>query len=459
MALVLLVEDEQLLRWSMARWLEQAGFQVHQAGSLAEAKEHLHQHCPDIVLLDLGLPDGFGLDLIEEEKQNLRESEIIVVTASGSVEDAVRAMKMGAFDFLTKPVSQEALLEVAEKASAWRRSSRDAEGFRRLTESKIKGPLIAHSPAMLRVLEQAKQVAAAPTTVLIQGETGVGKEVLARFIHANSPQASGPLQAINCAAIPEQLVESELFGYEKGAFTDARESRKGVFELADGGTVILDEVAEIPLALQAKLLRFLEERTLRRLGGTREIRVEVRVIAITNRNLEQRVAEGHFRSDLFYRLNVFPIWVPPLRQRREDILPLARHFLQSFAAPLGKRFSHFAPQVEAALLNHSWPGNVRELRNLMERTALLEEGGVVVGRALNWGEVEAEPAAQKPTAELVPLEELEFRAVVNAMRASKGNQSEAARLLRISRDQLRYRVKQYRKAGRWPKDLEELDEA
>ncbi|MFN3413307.1 MAG: sigma-54-dependent transcriptional regulator, partial [Thermoanaerobaculum sp.] len=452
MALVLLIEDEQLLRWSVARWLEQAGFAVHQAGSIAEARDHLRQHRPDIVLLDLSLPDGFGLNLIEHEGENLRESEIIVVTASGSVEDAVRAMKMGAFDFLTKPVSQQALLEVVHKACAWRRNYRDAEGFRRMTEAKVKGPLIAHSPAMLQLLEQAKQVAAAPTTVLIHGETGVGKEVLARFIHAHSPRARGSLQAINCAAIPEQLVESELFGYEKGAFTDARESRKGIFELADGGTVILDEVAEIPLALQSKLLRFLEERTLRRLGGTREIRVDVRVIAITNRDLEAMVAEGKFRADLFYRLNVFPLWVPPLRQRPEDILPLAHHFLQVFAKPLGKRFSHFAPQVEAALLQHSWPGNVRELRNLMERTALLEEGGVVAGRALSGGEVEAEPAAQKPTAELVPLDELEFRAIVNAMRASKGNQSEAARLLRISRDQLRYRVKQYRTAGRWPRD-------
>lgn len=459
MALVLLVEDEQLLRWSISRWLEQAGFEVHQASSLAEAKQHLHQHCPDIVLLDLSLPDGFGLDLIEQEKENLRESEIIVVTASGSVEDAVRAMKMGAFDFLTKPVAQNALLDVLHKACAWRRNSRDAEGFRRMTETHIKGPIIAHSPAMLRVLEQAKQVAAAPTTVLIQGETGVGKEVLARFIHGNSPRAHGPLQAINCAAIPEQLVESELFGNEKGAFTDAREGRKGVFELADGGTVILDEVVEIPLALQAKLLRFLEERTLRRLGGTREILVDVRVIAITNRNLEQLVAEGSFRSDLFYRLNVFPLWVPPLRQRQEDILPLARHFLHAFAAPLGKRFSHFAPRVEAALLSHSWPGNVRELRNLMERTALLEEGGVVVGRALRWGEAEPEASALPPAAELVPLDEVEFRAIVNAMRVSKGNQSEAARLLRISRDQLRYRLKQYRNAGRWPKELEGPDEA
>lgn len=458
MALVLLVEDEQLLRWSISRWLEQAGFEVHQAASLAEATQHLHQHCPDVVLLDLSLPDGYGLDLIEQEKQNLKESEIIVVTASGSVEDAVRAMKMGAFDFLTKPVSQQALLEVVDKACAWRRSSREAEGFRRITETRIKGPIIAHAPAMLRLLEQAKQVAAAPTTVLITGETGVGKEVLARFIHANSPRAQGPLQAINCAAIPEHLVESELFGYEKGAFTDARESRKGVFELAEGGTVILDEVAEIPLTLQTKLLRFLEERTLRRLGGSREIRVDVRVIAITNRNLEQLVAEGSFRSDLFYRLNVFPLWVPPLRQRQEDILPLARHFLHSFAAPLGKRFSHFAPPVETALLTHSWPGNVRELRNLMERTALLEDGGVVVGRALNWGAVQPEASALPPAAELVPLEELEFRAILNAMRASKGNQSEAARLLRISRDQLRYRVKQYRKSGRWPKDLEALGE-
>lgn len=453
MALVLIVEDEQLLRWSMRQWLERAGFEVHEAENLAVARQHLRDHRPDIVLLDLSLPDGYGLDLFEEQRESLMESEIVVVTASGSVEDAVRAMKMGAFDFLTKPVTQEGLLTVVHKACDWRKSRRDAEGFRRATERQLKGPLIAHSPAMLQVLEQARQVAAAPTTVLIQGETGVGKEVLARFIHAHSPRAQGPLQAVNCAAIPEQLVESELFGYEKGAFTDARESRKGVFELAEGGTVILDEVGELPLALQAKLLRFLEERALRRLGGRREIRVDVRVIAITNRNLEALVEEGKFRADLFYRLNVFPMLVPPLRERREDIMPLATHFLASFAAPLGKRFTHFAPRVEAALLAHSWPGNVRELRNLMERTALLEAGGVVVGQALAWHEVHREGEDRLPSGELLPLEEMEFRAVVEAMRRARGNQSEAARLLRISRDQLRYRVKQYRQAGRWPQDL------
>lgn len=453
MALILLVEDEQLLRWSLRQWLERAGFEVHEAESLAAARQHLRDHRPDIVLLDLSLPDGYGLDLFEEQRESLMESEIVVVTASGSVEDAVRAMKMGAFDFLTKPVTQQSLLEVVDKACERRKSRREAEGFRRATERQLKGPLIAHSPAMLQVLEQARQVAAAPTTVLIQGETGVGKEVLARFIHAHSPRAQGPLQAVNCAAIPEHLVESELFGYEKGAFTDARESRKGVFELAEGGTVILDEVGELPLALQAKLLRFLEERALRRLGGRREIRVDVRVIAITNRNLEALVEEGKFRADLFYRLNVFPLLVPPLRERREDIMPLATHFLASFAAPLGKRFTHFAPRVEAALLAHSWPGNVRELRNLMERTALLEEGSVVVGQALAWHEAYREGEDRLPSGELLPLEEMEFRAVVEAMRRARGNQSEAARLLRISRDQLRYRVKQYRRAGRWPQDL------
>lgn len=458
MALALLVEDEALLRWSVARWLGQAGWEVHEAGTLLEAREHLKLHRPDLVVLDLGLPDGDGLELLQKEGETLRESRVIVVTASGDVEDAVRAMKLGAFDFLTKPVKQEEFLETVAKASSWFRSSRDAESYQRVREQTIsKVTVVAESPAMLRVLEQARKVAAAPTTVLITGETGTGKEVIARYIHARSPRADRPLEALNCAALPAELVESELFGHERGAFTDARETRKGLFELCDGGTVVLDEVGEMPLPLQAKLLRFLEERSFRRVGGSREIRVDVRVIAITNRNLEQQVAEGSFRSDLFYRLSVFPIWIPPLRERKEDILPLARYFLSQFAAPLGKRFSQFTPTLEHMLLAHPWPGNVRELRNLMERTALLEDGGVVLGRALGWGQAppatQPPPAAQPPPVPELPLPELEFRAVVEAMRKARNNQSEAARILGISRDQLRYRVKQYRQAGRWPKDL------
>ncbi|HET8798293.1 MAG TPA: sigma-54 dependent transcriptional regulator, partial [Thermoanaerobaculia bacterium] len=337
MALLLLVEDEPLLRWALRTRLVRAGHAVHEAGTLAEAERHLREHRPQVVILDVNLPDGNGIDFFAAQREKLAESAVLVFTADGSVDDAVRAMKLGAADFLSKPVDHEELLRMVDKATARHREHLEVEVSRRAREKQARTQVIAESPAMKDVLRLASTVAAAgTTTVLIEGETGAGKEVLARFIHAQSPRAAAPLQALNCAALPEQLVESELFGYEKGAFTDAKTSRKGLFELADGGTVALDEIGEVPLTLQAKLLRFLEERTFRRLGGTREIAVDVRVLAMTNRSLRDEVARGRFREDLYHRLHVFPIEIPPLRHRREDIIPLAFSFMKQFAATAGK---------------------------------------------------------------------------------------------------------------------------
>ena len=450
MSQLLLVEDEKLLRWSLRTRLQNAGYVVDEAATLGEADEQLRRRRPDVVLLDINLPDGNGLDFLSTQRDKLAESTVLVFTADGRIEDAVLAMKLGAADFLTKPVDHEELLRVIERATNLRRERLEAESSQRARERQAKMKVVGEGPAMKAALRLAHTVASSgSTTVLVQGETGVGKEVVARYIHANSPRAKAPLLALNCAALPEQLVESELFGYEKGAFTDAKGSRKGLFELADGGTVVLDEIGEVPPALQAKLLRFLEERRFRRLGGIREIAVDVRIIALTNRNLKDEVTRGEFREDLFYRLNVFPITIPPLRERREDIVPLALDFLLQFGAACGKKFTDIAPELRARLVEHRWTGNVRELRNLMERAVIMEDGGVLAGTdlPLTSGADEVEKGNGAPQ-EIVPLGEVEFMMVQRALRASNGNQSQAARLLQVSRDQLRYRVKRYREEGR-----------
>ncbi|MGK2857917.1 MAG: sigma-54-dependent transcriptional regulator [Thermoanaerobaculia bacterium] len=452
MSLLLLVEDEALLRWALAKRLRNAGHVVHEAPTIAAADDHIRRHRPDIVLLDIHLPDGNGLNFLATNREALSESSVIVMTAEGTIDDAVRAMKLGAWDFLTKPVDQDELLRLIDKAGALRVQGLEAEGSRRLRDKQLQMNIVAESRAMKETLRLATKVASASgTTVLIHGETGAGKEVVARYIHAHSARADGPLQATNCAAIPEQLVESELFGYEKGAFTDAKTSRKGLFELAHGGTVVLDEIGEVPLAMQSKLLRFLEERSLRRVGGSREVPVDVRVLALTNRDLQEHIAAGRFRSDLYFRLNVFPIVVPPLRDRKDDILPLAKAFMAHSASSCGKKLRAIAPDFEQWLLGHDWPGNIRELKNLVERAVILESGDELTGESMTL--VSAVPARAAAHGQIVPLDEIEHVMVVRAMLSAEGNQSKAARMLKVSRDQLRYRMKRYREEGRLPAEL------
>jgi len=452
-AFILLVEDEKLIRWGFRRALESRGHVVDEAASLEQAEEHLRDHRPDILILDVRLPDGNGVDFMIEQKAALAESLVIVITASGAVETAVRAMKAGAVDFLSKPLAEEEMLAAVDQA-AERLAERNAvERTRREGERAIERTVVAKSAGMKEVLDMAAIVAASSAaTVLVTGETGTGKEVVARFIHARSSRNANPILTLNCAALPEHLVESEIFGHEKGAYTDAKSGRRGLFELADGGTLVLDEVGEVPLPLQAKLLRFLEERSFRRVGGTREIRVDVRVMALSNRDLEVATKAGEFRSDLYFRLNVFPIHIPPLRDRPDDIVPLAEHFVGLFGPLAGKVFSGVSPDLADALLRHPWPGNVRELRNLMERATILEAGGVVTGRYLPLARTpEGAPAALREPfgGEMMPLDEAEFLLVERAMRLSGGNQSKAGRLLGVTRDQVRYRVKRYVDEGRW----------
>ncbi len=444
MALILLVEDEDLLRWGVKRQLERHEHVVDEAPDLQSARRCLAMRRPDVVLLDLGLPDGSGLDFLAEERETLSESLVIVVTAVDRVETAVKAMKLGAFDFLAKPLKEEEILAVVDRALGRQREKAAAERERRERVA-AEEVVVAESPEMKKVLKLADAVAQSEArTVLITGETGVGKEVVARYIHAHSARADGPLVAVNCSALPEQLAESELFGYDKGAFTGAGGSKKGIFELAHLGTVILDEISDLSAAIQAKLLRILESCSVRRLGGTREILLDVRVLALANRDLGKLAVKGEFRPDLFHRLNIFPIVVPPLTSRREDIVPLAEHFLKMFEARSGKQFGGFSKGVQKQLLDYDWPGNVRELSNTIERLVILSKGDNFDVSLPVGGEPTGGYAAEA-RGEVRPLAEIEAEMIRRALTKSGGNQSAAAKLLGISRDQLRYRLNRERR--------------
>jgi len=449
-ALILLVEDEKLLRWALSEQLKRAGHSIHAAATLAEATTHLERHQPDVMLLDLSLPDGHGLDFYEAHRARLEDTVAIVMTAVGQVEDAVRAMKLGVLDFLSKPVNQEELIRLIERSVSVRSEHLEAEGARQSRERELRVNLIAESPAFQRILEIVEEVARSEVdSVLLQGASGTGKNVLARHIHAISARAKKPLIEVSCAAIPDNLIESELLGHERGAFTDAKSTRKGAFELADGGTVVLDEIGELKLELQAKLLHVLEERKLRRVGGSREIFVDVRVISLTNRDLTSMVREGSFREDLFYRLNVFPVTVPPLSERVEDILPLANHFVRVLQSKVGRHFEGLSREAENRMLAYSWPGNVRELRNVIERALILERDPKIQARALILDQAGLDPKppefeSAKTTDGIVPLETLEREMVARAMNATGDNQTRAAELLGVTRDQLRYRLKRYK---------------
>ena len=450
MALILLIEDEKLLRWSLKKRLEKEGHTVHTAESLEEAEVHVTQHFPDMVLLDLSLPDGHGLDFYEKHQDALEESVVLVMTAVGEVEDAVRAMKLGALDFLPKPIDHKALIALVNRSLDVRATRRDAQVAKSIRQRKLDVDIVSHSPQFRETLELACEVSRSDVdTILLLGESGTGKNVVARYIHVNSSRSEGPYLEVNCAAIPEQLLESELFGHEKGAFTDAKKSKPGTFELANGGTVLLDEIGELRLDLQAKLLHLLENRVFRRVGGIREIRVDARIVALSNRNLRAMVRDKTFRDDLYYRVSVFPIQVPSLRERHEDILPLARYFLRFLQTKSGKSIKGFSREAENVLISYSWPGNVRELRNVVERAIILEKGTEISLRSLILDTIDLPPLPETGLGGglpegIVPLEEIEGEMVLRAMTASGENQTRAAELLGITRDQLRYRLKKFR---------------
>ncbi|GAB4247046.1 sigma-54-dependent transcriptional regulator [Deferrisoma sp.] len=447
MASILIVDDEAFLRDQLGRILGEEGYAVEGVGTGAEALAAFEAEPPDLVLLDLNLPDLHGIEVLRELKARDPDLLVIVITGYGSVESAVESLKLGAYDYVKKPFKADAIKLIVRLALETQTLRRRVRVLRE-RELGPGGPVIAESPAMREVLRQAEDVAAHPdTTVLITGESGTGKEVVARLIHNLSRRATAPFLEVNCAAIPGSILESELFGHEAGAFTDARRPKEGLLEAADGGTVFLDEVGDMDPGLQAKLLRFLETRRFRRVGGVREARVDVRVIAATNRDLREAIRERGFREDLYYRLNVFPIHVPPLRERPEDVLPLAQHFLEEFARRFHRPVSAISSEAQARLRAYPWPGNVREVRNLMERMAITcrsrELGPEDLPPEIR-GDGAAGPGRWVLPADGCDLEALERDLarclITQALERTGGNVSQAARLLGLPRGTLRHRM-------------------
>ncbi|RMH01761.1 MAG: sigma-54-dependent Fis family transcriptional regulator [Planctomycetota bacterium] len=444
---ILVVDDERMIRWSLRACFEEAGAEVEEAASLAEARERLEERWPSLLILDLKLPDGDGMDLLREVTAEGSDLAVLVITAYGSLRGAVEAVRRGAYDYVAKPFELDDLLLTAKRALEQRDLRRLAD-LRARQDGDDLWP-VAEAPVTRKVMELLRRIGGSgATTVLLTGESGVGKGLAARYLHAASSGGSeAPFIPVSCTSIPENLLESELFGHEKGAFTDAKESKRGLAELPWGGTLFLDEVGDLPPGIQAKLLTLLEDRQFRRVGGTRQLRLEARVVAATNRNLEEEVAAGRFRADLFYRLKVVPVEIPPLRQRLEDILPLAEHFLGQFRREFGVAAAGFTAEAEQAMQAYPWPGNVRELRNAVERAALLA-GGERIGledlpTEVGGAEGRRRSAPLELPAEGVDLQALERSWVEEALRRTGGNRSRAARLLGMNRDQIRYRIEKY----------------
>jgi DNA-binding NtrC family response regulator len=440
---ILVVEDEEKLRRVIELQLVSAGFEVDQAGSAEEGLKLADR--ADLILTDLRLPGMDGLELIRAIRRQNAATPIIVITAFGTVESAVEAMKAGAFDFLPKPFSLDHLMAVVHKALEVR-SLRDEN--RTLREQLVRRysfeNIVGGSPAMQEIFATIERVAPTRATVLIAGESGTGKDLIAKAIHYHSPRRDRPFVKINCTAIPENLMESELFGYEKGAFTGAVTSKPGRFELADTGTVFLDEIGDVPPNIQVKLLRVLQEREFERLGSNRTRQIDVRVIAATNADLRAALEHGAFREDLYYRLNVVPINVPPLRERKEDIPALAEHFIRKYAAEFSSRVKGVSEEALEVLRRYHWPGNVRELENVIERSLVL-----CSGEMLEAADIKLDSASRNSRASDEPLlpegmtlEEHERELIRKALEKAKGNKSQAARLLGLSRNALRYRLSQ-----------------
>lgn len=452
---VLVVDDERMIRWSLRAGLEEAGAHVEEASSLAEARGRVAEVWPDLVLLDLRLPDGMGTEWLQELLEQDPELPVLIITAYGSLEGAVQAMREGAQDYVAKPFELDELIHKCA-STLERRRLRRLSRYQR--ERETPAGVIAESPALREVMRLLERVGASgASTVLLTGESGVGKGLAARVLHDAAGEPEAPFIPVACTAIPETLLESELFGHERGAFTDAKESKPGLAELAEGGTLFLDEIGDLPPATQAKMLTLLEDRQFRRVGGTQQRRLRARVVAATNRDLEQEVAAGRFRADLFYRLRVVPVRIPPLRERVEDIPALADHFLEGFAREFGGPARTFAPASVQAMRAFAWPGNVRELRNAVERAALLATGDAiephdlpseVTGGAPASASAEAAPGVPALPSEGCALDTLEAAWVAEALRRADGNRSQAARLLGLNRDQIRYRIEKFGLEGR-----------
>jgi two-component system response regulator AtoC len=444
-ATILVVDDEPLIRWSLTERLKSEGYDVLEAGTGGAALEQLLEGV-DLVLLDYRLPDTDGVTILRKIKEFDQDILVILLTAYASVDTAVEAMKLGAYHFANKPFNLDEVASTVERALETTRLRREIRQFRSNAAKPYSVQrIVGASPTITALRHMVARVAVSPaSTVLLTGESGTGKDLVAKVIHYASDRAAKPFVNITCSALPEQLLESELFGHERGAFTDARTQKKGLLETADGGTVFLDEIGEMAPGLQAKLLRFLEEKSFKRLGGSVDIRVDVRVIAATNRNLEEEVKHHRFRSDLFFRLNVLPIGLPALRTHAEDVPLLVEYFIDTFNDEFRKRVVGATPAAYSLLQSYGWPGNVRELRNVIERAMLLSDGDRLDARdfASMSKTVSAGNDFELP-ATGVDLEQLERSLLVQALRRSHGNQTRAGTLLGLNRDQIRYRIEKF----------------
>lgn len=455
---VLVIDDDQSGRWALVAALRDWGYDVSEAETVAVGDSVYDSEHPSLVLLDIHLPDGSGLDLLENIKRKTAESIVIMITGQLLAEDVITALRGGAYDFVTKPVNLDELEVTVRNALETGKLRKEVAEVRRELSRKFSfEQIIGESDSIRGVLDLANKVAASQVfSVLLQGDSGTGKDLVAKAMHYGSPRADKPFVAINCAAIPATLIESELFGYEKGAFTDAKAKKEGLFEQAEGGTIFLDEIGELELGLQAKLLRVLEEGVFRRVGGLKDIRLSVRVVAASNRDLRRECDAGRFRLDLYYRLSVIQIDIPPLRERGDDVLLLTDHFISVFNERLRRRMRGLAPEVAEVFRRYDWPGNVRELRNVIERAMILEDGDVITRKYLPTNltdrSLAVEPSSSLPGMQIegnvlhLPLEDLALKKLENsliewAFQKSAGNKSQAARLLGITRDQLIYRLK------------------
>ncbi len=457
---IMVIDDEQAIRLFLEATLQDEGYSIVTFANGADSLDWLSRSVPDLVLLDLMLPDMSGIQVLESLKKLYSHIPVVMITAYSQTDTAVQAMKLDAFDYVNKPIELDRLLKVVAKGLD--ETSEARESYQQSHQSDlfhgIQDVVPSGSEHMQNIYSTVRKISGgSSTTVLIEGESGVGKDVIANLIHRTSAREEFPFLEVNCAALPESLLESELFGHEKGAFTDAVNQKMGLLELAHSGTLFLDEIGEMALTVQVKLLRVLEKMSFRRVGGMEEISVDVRIIAATNRDLRTLVRQGAFREDLYYRLKVVDLHVPPLRSRKMDILPLTQFFLKKYSTSMAKNFKDLDASAKEVLKHYNWPGNIRELKNVIERTVLLEDGPILKGEYLKKLQIEsfAEDLPQRLKECLVnPLPdegidleslvgELEQSLVQKAYDAARGNQSLAARILGLNRDKLRYRIKQY----------------